>query len=331
MTLCLPAAAQQTIQFSKPVNHDPAATANAFLPEANHKSANAFNAPASLFGNGPDFDVPPGTPPMVFNPNAAAQWQKVMEDRKNWALMTPEQILGVPTPESILGVTDPEENKLSPEERYLRRQGRQSQMGATNALQRADNWMWHKDDDTAGPFRPFDGSSPFADDPDGSKRNPDGSRRNPAMPNLNRSPFFNPNQRTLADMNQRMNSTWASPFESPEPLPKATPEQLAGMEHFRAMLMQSPSTLEKTPTPASFSSQPAASPDPFLQALPPYNPAGHSFMPLGNDIAKPTGLMPLAGVSGPLPTPPKKAPLVQPPPWMSQQSPQSSTLPQRQY
>lgn len=320
MTLCLPAAAQQTIQFSKPVNQDPAATANAFLPQANHKAPAAFNAPTSLFGNGPDFDTLPAPPPVTYNPNAA-QWQKVLEDRKNWSLMTPAQILGVPTPETILGITDPQENKLSPEERYLQRQERLSQTGITNALQREDTGLWRKDDATTGPFQPTDDNSQFAD-------SPDGSRRNPTMPNLNRSPFFNPNQRSLADMNQRMNPTWASPFESPEPLRKTTPEQLAGMERFRAF-MQSPPAPDRTP--ASFSAQPAVPPDPFLQSLPPYNPAGHSVAPLRTDITKPTGIMPLAGVSGLPPAPAKKAPLVEPPPWMSQPSPQSSTLPQRQY
>lgn len=321
--LCLPAAAQQTIQVSKPADQDSA------MANADHKLPSAFNAPTSLFDHGPaaSFDVLPGSPQPVFNPNAT-QWQKVLENRKNWALMTPEQILGVPTPETILGVTDPQEEKLSPEERYLQRQERQerqSQKEAANVLQSADARLWHSDG-TAGPFQTLNNNSQFPEAPDVSGRNP-------AVPNLNKnfSPFFNQSPKNLADMNRRMDSPWASPFESPEPLPKTTPEQLAGMERFRALLMQSSPAPEKTPAPAIFSSQPATSPDPFLQPLPAFNPAGHSFATFGNDISKPVGLAPLAGVSKPFAASAQKAPLVLPPPWLSSPSPQNPNLPQRQF
>lgn len=330
MALGFPVAAQQTIQFSKPANQDPAATANAnaIMPSASHKAPSAFNAPTSLFGNSgatASFDILPGSPPPAMpNPNAA-QWQKVLENRKNWSLMTPEQILGIPTPESILGVTDPQEDpKLSPEERFLRRQERQEQAGITNASLRSDAFLWHNDDENRGLFQSPDANNPLANAPGGSSQS-----QGIAGLIRNSSPFFNQTTKSLADMNQRMDSTWEHPFGSPEPMPKATPEQLSGMERFRALMEPTP---PQTPSAApGFSSQPSHTPDPFLQPVPAsFNPAGRSFTGLGNDIAKPTGLAPLPGVTGPRPPPSKPAPLVQTPPWLSQ-SPQSANLPQRQF
>src|ERR1035437_1407691 len=122
-----PGSAQQTIQFPKPVDQDQASTANAFMPASTRRnSAGAFNAPAPLFGSrSPEanFDVLPGSSSMnAANANAnAMQWQKFLDDRKNWALQTPEEIFGIQTPEQILGITDPKENpKLSLVERFLR-------------------------------------------------------------------------------------------------------------------------------------------------------------------------------------------------------------------
>jgi hypothetical protein len=122
-------------------------------------------------------------------------------------------------------------------------------------------------------------------------------------------------------------SAWASPFDSPEPLPKPTPEQLAGMEQFRALLDP---PAEPTPQAAGFSAQPVAAVDPNMERLPVFNPAGRSFTALGNDIGRPVGLQPLAGVTGPLPPPKKPAPVVQTPPWM-QDPLQTGTMPQRQF
>src|ERR1039457_6470899 len=123
----MPGAAQQTIQFTRPVDQDLSSKANAFLPAPNHRnSAAAFNAPSSLFGGkdgAVNFDVLPGSPNQ--NPvsaASAAQWRKFLDGKKNWTLMTPEEVLGIPTPEKILGITDPKEDpKLSAEERFLPR------------------------------------------------------------------------------------------------------------------------------------------------------------------------------------------------------------------
>lgn len=319
----LSATAQQAIQFSSPINQDPAVRANSFLP-SKHKSPGDFKAPSSLFGNaGPEasYDVLPGGPPVVY-PNANNQhWQKVLQDRKNWSLSTPEQILGVPTPESILGLADPlEDSKLSPNERYLQRQERQLEMAATNGL-RGPNLM---------PPQTYDPNKDLFANPEERSRFADAhAGPNPASfsggPPRIQSAFISQNSENPADQNQKVDVTWASPFGSPEPLPKPTPKQLAGMEAFRALM--EPPAREKTPAFGNFALPTVVAPDPNMQAPPVVNPAGRSFTPLGNDI---TRISPLAGVTGPPPAPAKRTPLVTPPPWMSS-SLQNPTLPQRQY
>src|ERR1035441_10730353 len=131
----VPGAAQQNIQFTKPVDQDLPSKANAFMPAPNHRnSAAAFNAPSSLFGGkdgAVNFDVLPGSPNQ--NPvsaASAAQWRKFLEGKKNWTLMTPEEVLGIPTPEKILGITDPKDDpELSLQERFLQRLDRRGGAG----------------------------------------------------------------------------------------------------------------------------------------------------------------------------------------------------------
>lgn len=326
MALGLSAAAQQSIQFSRPANQNPTATANSSLP-ASHKSPSDFNAPKSLFGDDSataSFDILPTGPAPIIPNSYALQWQKILQDRKNWALMTPEQILGMPTPESILGITDPRDDpKLSPEERYLQRQDRRMEMAATNGLPRPDGVSLRQQNQDTGLFQNRNDRGLFTDNPSGLSPRPMVSG-----PARFSSPFLSQNPGASADMNQASDSTWASPFGSPQPPPQSTPEQLQGMERFRA-LFESPVSA-KAPASAGFALPTTATPDPNLQAQPAFNPVGRSATPVLDDIAKPTGLAPLAGVTGPLPAPAKKPPLVQPPPWMSQ-SPQNSIMPQRQF
>ena len=315
--------AQQAIQFSKPANQDPAAAANSAL-RLKHSSPADFKAPSSLFGDtGADagFDELPGGPPVIY-PNANnQQWQKMLQERKNWALSTPEQILQVPTPETILGLTDPREDpNLSPEERFLKRQDRLSGISATNGP-RGLNGM---------SSRTFDPNRDLYASPDERSRSGDARSGFDAGsfssgPPKMQSVFTSLDSGTSPDQNLKVDPTWTSPFGSPEPQPKPTPKQLEGMEAFRA-LMESP-TKAKPSTFGNLGLPAVAAPDPNLQALPVFNRAGSSFTPLANDIKK---ISPLAGVTGPPPAPPKKSPLVSPPPWMSS-SLQNPTLPQRQY
>lgn len=322
--LPLAAAAQQTIQFTKPVDEDLSGKPSVVQPANPHRlSAGAFNAPTPLFGNqapSASFDILPGaSDPRVISTANSAQWQKFLDNKKNWTLLTPEEILNVPTPEKILGITDPKDDpKLSAEERFLQRQDRLA-AEVTNALHRLDTANWRDDSATTDPFHSADASSRFAGTLGGAVPS-SADRLNPFFNNLN------PN--ALANAGQRPDSPWASPFGQPAQLPKQTPEQLAGMDRFRALM--EPSVPEKAPEPVRASYRPATTPDPNLQVLPAYNPVGYSFKALENNSSKPKGLTPLPGITGQRPPAKKPASLVQPPPWLSD-TPQAFTPLQRQF
>jgi hypothetical protein len=319
--LGLPAAAQQAIDFSKPLDSDPASKANAFMPESARRNPASFNAPLPIFASKPgaSFDVLPGSPQPVFNNANALQWQKFLNDKKNWTLMTPEEVLGIPTPEKILGVADPNDDpSLSADERFLKQREQQVAFAATNGLHHADSLLWQKDDAPGGLFQMPDHETPFARAM--TAPNPDASR-NPGS-------VFSPHSADTTVVDGKFNSTWASPFNTPPLAPKPTPEQLAEMKVFHD-LMDPPQ--DKTPQSSGLFAPPAIAIDPNMQPVPAsFNPNGRSFTPLLNDIGRPTGLTPLAGVTGQLPPPKKVAPLIQPPPWMKDPL-QNSTMPQRQF
>jgi len=325
LTLGLPAAAQETIQFSKPLETDPAAKANAFMPDAARRNPASFNAPTSLFSSpGSEmFDVLPPIPPPVYSSANAQQWQQLLNNRKNWTLMTPEEILGIPTPEKILGVADPDEDpNLSAEERYMKRQDRDHAMVISNGMRHADSLLWSRDDSSQMLFQaPVSGNQP-------AKTQDPAEHGASRISNL----FFGPTPGERAEINAKNYSTWGSPFDSPAQPPKPTPDQLEGMERFRALMEPPP---QDTPQQTPFSLAPVATPDPNMEPLPAsFNPNGRAVEALQSDIGRPMGIKPLAGVTGPLPQPKKAPPLVLPPPWMQSQQQNStvpSAMPQRQF
>src|SRR5665213_1600659 len=135
VTAAMTAAAQQQIQFTRPADPEIASKASHPPPADTHRNpGSTFNAPSPVFGlESPTapIDNLPGSPDA---PTAtAAQWQKFLDGKKHWMLLTPEEILGIATPEKILGVTDSKQHpELSAEERFLDRQDRQPAAGATN-------------------------------------------------------------------------------------------------------------------------------------------------------------------------------------------------------
>jgi hypothetical protein len=273
------------------------------------------------------FDVLPGSPnPAAVSPANTEQWRKFLDGKKNWTLQTPEEILGIQTPEKVLGITDPRDDpKLSAEERFLQRRDRREAGGMTNAangMRRPDALPWQADSANSDLLHAGDPSRRFAQTPGGSVSNP---ARNPNLIFNNSGPNPNP----LADLIRKPDSTWTSPFGLPGPLSKPTQEQLEGMDRFRALMDSA--ALEKTAEPSRLALPLLAAPNPNMQAQPAFNPAGRSFSALDSGIAKPKGLTPLPGLTGPRLEPPKKtASLVQPPPWM-QDSPQAFSPPQRQF
>jgi hypothetical protein len=315
MGLVLPALAQRSIEYSTPAEDD-AKAPESVAPAVTHKTPSAFNAPKSLFGNdvSASFDDLPRSP-VPNNNRSNPQWRKAQEDQKNWALMTPQEILGVPTPESILGISSlQDDTKLTSEERFLKRQD-QPLGSSTNGWQHQDVGAQHQGGEplTAADDDQFDRAANGAQAP-----------RANAFQNL---PLSGQDP-SVVGQSQR-DTLWDSPFASPTPLPtKPTTEQLQGMDRFRALLAPT----EKAPAVASYgtpAAQPLAARDPNFQAQPAFNPAGAPAKALRSDLAKPTGLMPLAGVSGPAPVPAKRAPLVKPPPWMTDQTADSTPAQRR--
>ena len=306
----LPAAAQQSILFSKPTE-TAAEKANSFMLEAPSKlqgRAGEFNAPKQLFNFSPE-----PTPPLPVMPNIPSQsLRDALDKRKNWTLLTPEEILGVPTPEKILGLPAPNnEDNLSPEQRFLSRQDRAVATAATNAQVRSDAALLENE---ANPFLPNNRSgqaSRLGDGPDFH-----------STPNAN----LRPDGQTGAD--QRDISPWTSAFTVPPAAPKPSPEQQAAMERFRA-LMEPSSPVETTPARPVTSTTPL--PDPNLQPQPLVNPLGHSFTPLQSSIGRPTGIMPLPGITGPYktPAPSKSSSQAQLPPWLSDSPPPFGASPRK--
>lgn len=316
----LPAAAQPNIQFSKPADPELAKKANSFLRSDAElrRATGGFNAPASLFTLGPGqaFDPLPGAPaPPPVSPEDAQRWQKFLDGKKNWTLMTPEEILGVPTPEKILGIPDRNgDDKLTLEERFLRRQERLSSAATTNNYRRPDSYLRPDQSDI---FRQPGASDPFA--------------RSGANQEAGSSKYLNQLLNAVPDSSVRAKekpgAAWLNPFDLPPPPPKPTPDQLAGMERFRA-LMEPAEALEKPASPAR-STLVASAPSPYLEPSPSFNPAGHTFAAPQRNIGKPSGIKPLPGITGPYPAP-RPTGLSKLPPWMSD-SATPINLPQRQF
>jgi len=293
--------AQQTIIFSKPSDL-PANKANAFMPNVERRAGD-YNAPHPLFNDyTPDFPIPKP----VFQNNSASV-REALDKRKNWTLLTPEQILGIQTPEQILGVPDKNrDKKLSLEEQFLLRESQTTTMSATNG--RAGNAALLRELSDGNPFEAKnknDENNPFRREP--QKMEP-GTRYFNQLLNAADSAGNGPDEKS--------SSSWNNSLTQPNQ-PKETPEQLANMERFRA-LMEPTTPPDKVEVPTRFSVVKATPPDPFLQPVPVVNPAGRAVPSLENIFSRPTGIKPLPGISTPPPTPVATKPSwqAQLPPWL---------------
>ena len=233
--------------------------------------------------------------------------QKLLDDRKNWTLLTPEEILGVPTPEKILGVPMADDQKnLTATERYLKRMDQNSQsISATNALQGA----WLSLDSTQN-------------DLSGSKLS--SSRLgvfNNRLWGQNQNQNQNQNGTSQDVPDAKSVSIWASAFTQPPVAPKPDTEQIAAMERFRVLLG---SVTPPAPILTTLPNQPVAPVvDPNLQVMPEVNPMGGGFTTLKDTSSKPMGIIPLPGIATrPIPVSQKVDPgSPKPPPWLTHQIP----------
>jgi hypothetical protein len=300
-----PAVAQESMVFTKPADL-PTDKANDFLGDQHH-DLGLYGSSAPLFGGKPkaDFDILPGAQkPTPLSPAEIRQWQKFLDDKKNWTLMTPEEILGIPTPEQIMGLPDPNhEENMSATERYIHRQERQQNLSATNAMTQTD--YFKKDD-----------GSPFQWQNSDTENDPQRSRTE-RLAGAYQSPDGAQSPLSGTDPNRDADSTWHSAFTFAPPPPKPDPQQVASMENFRALL--EPVAPEKPAAPSGFSPAPAPAPDPYLQPMPAFNPAGRSFIPVSDTAGRPMGINPLPTITGqtPMQSAPKPKPLVKLPPWLS--------------
>jgi hypothetical protein len=302
------ASAQQTVVFSKPADMS-ADKANGFMDNPSHRvNADSYKAPQSIFQN----TLPDAPPPRIFYQNQDPSAQEALNKRKNWTLLTPEQILGIQTPEQILGVDDPKgEKKLSLEEQFLLRQSRST---ATNgralmAVSRDDNNPFRKD-----PFnRNQDEQNPFW--------RTTSYPQNDKLPPGGRANYFDQltkaSARDAAAGGRVEDSPWAGVFTQPT-APKQTPEQIADMERFRAM-MEPATPVVKPPDANRWNVAPAPAPSPYLEIAPKVNPVGADVMSLQDSSGHPTGIQPLPGIATqPKPVQPTRPTWqAQPPPWLS--------------
>jgi len=321
--------ASKPIIFSAPAGDNGASNAPSLAPRFSDRPnfANELQAPVSIFdAQSPSLPspVPSGAPKL--SRAEAQRLQKMQDERENWALMTPEEILGVDTSRNTLrtpeqAAADNQEN-LTVVERFLERQ-RQSHTAVTNKYD-SDNSPLGRD------FSRHQGGLT-----NGSPFNPARIGLPTAAQILDRVFNDTPATNQLAGQNGNGSAGWFQSLGLPPQPAAPTPEQLAERERFKQFL--DPGSYSDTPAKSApggeflSSLQPLS--DTTLNQTPTVNPAGASFAPLSSGIGRPAGLTPLPGITGPtnwqsFAAPPAWAP--QPPPWLSQ-SPQPFTIPQRKF
>jgi hypothetical protein len=324
--MAMSAGAQQSdrsIIFSSPQSNDAQSATPSLSPENSQLPVlpDSLEAPDSAFNFRESDDLPVSLPSTAMAPQDP-QMKKMLEERKNWTLMTPEEILDVTPAEKLL--EPPERDAAGQEknatqlERYLDRENR-LRGSLTNDSQMERNnspWNFSRDRDSMVPFD-F-GRDSMVD----------------AAEKINRFLNSQRNGGEFANLNQN-NYGWDSFSPSaPQTPTKPDMEQVATMERFRQLLEPSPVSASDPSPDSKFFSVPNTAPvlDPNI-TQPDFvpDPAGASFTPLSSGIGKPAGLTPLPGIVTPV-TPPVTVPAwaPQPPPWLSQ-GPQPFVMPQRKF
>ncbi len=185
---------------------------------------NAVQSPAPKFSGASDNGAP-GPPPPAISPAQVQQMQQQLDERKNWALLTPEQILGLPTQAKILGIQDRDafgqpKNESVVAQYYERQEMSRTRTNNDNYATAAPAPQWG----ILGGQKPQMGPNIWT---------PSGSRPgNSAF--LNQFLNGTPDNRDAAA--QTPQSGWSKSFNLPAPPPKATPEQEAAMAQFRQLL-----------------------------------------------------------------------------------------------
>jgi hypothetical protein len=309
--VAMPATAQQSVQFSKPAG-TPAEKANSFMAPHKSGSADDYKAPQSIFQN--DNSANSRMPPPVYYQNLDPSVKEALNKRKNWTLLTADQIMGVQTPEQVLGLPDPNNNsKLSLEEQFLLRESQARTSSATN--NRTTGFLRG----SAGPFDiDPDGQNSFVRKTENNSLSSRSDQKRGTVGYLNRL-LYGKASDSGPDAGRYGDSKWNSVFSQPTKSAQ-TQEQLDATDRFRSLMVPG-SSPDKSSMPAGYGMNPASTPapDPFLQPQPAFNPAGRSVAPIKDDVSRPTGIQPLPGVA----TKPAQSDTKRPawqaqlPPWLS--------------
>ena len=315
--MVLSAAAQesgQAIIFSAPKSDGPPAVTPSLTPQNSGLPVlpDTLLAPISPFPSRPSGDR---LPPPPVSSSEQQRLKQLQGERRNWTLMTPEEIFGVSSTEKLLQPPERDafgrEKKTTQLERYLNREN-QARTGLTNGW-RSDRvnspWSLWREDDNVNPFaRRLDGTA----DP---------------MQNLNRFLDGQQNKNSSVNPDGKLDENTFDAFGKQKQTREKL-EKLATMQRFREMLQPS---AQASPDSRFF---PVPKPVVGANFTPPEyvpNPAGASFTPLSSGIGRPVGLTPLPGAFSTRPQPvviPSWKPL--PPPWVSQ-SPQTTAFPQQKF
>ena len=303
----------QPIIFSSAQGDDNTPSVPSLTPQAVEQPnlANEFQTPPA----GLNFSFPSDTLPLpqmpAKTPAENQRLQKILEERRNWTLMTPAEILGVTTPEQIMGIREHDasgqEITPTPAERWL---ARQDQSQATNGLQNgaaAESWDFSSD-----------------------RFNPDGTGRDNPRQFLDGFPNSAPNNSSGAPVGQNEGANWLKPSGAATQ-PKINLEQQAAVERFRQMLEPSQPATSQSGSDGKYFPTPTTTLNPNLgQTV--LNPIGTPFTPLDSGIVKPQALSPLPGITAPNNPQPDVVPswMPQPAPWLSQ-GPQLFAPPQRKF
>jgi len=316
------------IIFSPPAGENAVSNAPLLLPRLSDRPnfGNEVRAPVSIFdAQTPSLPLPVSPPAPTLSRADVRRLQKMLDERENWALLTPEEILGVDTSGNTLRTPEQEaaddQRKLTVVGRFLERQ-QQSHMAVTNGY------------DNGNSSSGWDFSRNRGGLTNGSPSDPGRIGSPTAAQILDR--FFNDmsaNDQFVGPDGNRSAGWFKSLGLPPQPAPP-TPEQLAERARFSQLL-----------DPGSYSDTGAKSSpdDKFLSVLQPLSdttpneapaasPVGASFAPLSRGIGRPVGLTPLAGIGGATNWQSSAAPAwaPQPPPWLVQ-TPQPFTMPQRKF
>lgn len=214
---------------------------------------------------------PPPVPVRIMTRAQITAAQQQMDRDKNWTLLTPAEILGVPTPENTLGVSGRDaaggKKDQTALERYFDRQQNIEQSAMTNP------------------------SPAFNSLPDWNLPNRTWTDLNSGFAGTRNGSVLNSGQDNSLNVNQNNNAIWPGSTASQNISPLArTPEQMAAAQaaaaEFQKLLQ--PGLTASTEKALQSSTVPTA-PN-FLPVQPVASSVGKSFAPVSSGIVMPQGM-----------------------------------------